>query len=184
MEIITHDLIEKATFIAAVAHKNQVRKSDGSLYIVHPLMVARIVASHNFPDVVVAAALVHDVLEDSDITELELRRHLGNVVVDIVTRVSEDKALPWQERKQRYIDLVSQSDAYTKAVSVADKIHNARSLLDAHTIQGALVWEKFNQGRDLKMWFERTLCTQLQQSWQHPLLDEYTTLVSQMELLS
>jgi (p)ppGpp synthase/HD superfamily hydrolase len=184
MEIITTDIVERATFVAVVAHKEQVRKSDGSPYIVHPLMVARIVASHNFPDVVVAAALVHDVLEDSPITKDELTNLLNEEVVAIVTAVSEDKSLPWKDRKLQYIKAVSVSGEYVKAVSVADKIHNAQSLRDAHAKFGSSVWERFNQGRDIKIWFERTLCDQLEQNWQHPLLQEYKTLVSELEKLS
>ena len=183
MEIITTDLVERATFVAVVAHKDQVRKSDGSPYIVHPLMVARIVASYNFPNEVVAAALVHDVLEDSNITENELCNLLNEEVVAIVTAVSEDKSLPWKDRKQQYIDAVSMSNEYTKAVSVADKIHNAQSLIAAHRAFGPSVWEKFNQGRDMKVWFERTLCDQLQKNWEHPLLEEYATLVIELEKL-
>nr|HPM28652.1 HD domain-containing protein [Candidatus Portnoybacteria bacterium] len=62
-------LIEKAIRIIVTAHANQKRKNDGSPYVVHPLMVAIKLMKYNFSDEVIAAALVHDVLEDTDITE-------------------------------------------------------------------------------------------------------------------
>ncbi len=177
------DLIEKALRIAAVAHKDQIRKDDGSPYIVHPIMVARILEQHGFSEAVVAAGLVHDVLEDSDMTTAELEAVLGTEVVEIVTAVSEDTSLVWEERKAAYVEAVAAASDATKAVSVADKIHNARSLLAGHARDGESVWEVFNRGKEKKLWFERLLCDRLKAMWHHSLLDEYDSLVSQLEQL-
>lgn len=177
------NLIEKAIRLAVVAHKDQVRKSDNSPYIVHPLMVARLVDTAGFSEVVVAAAVVHDVLEDTDVDEETLRRELGDEVVAIVKAVSEDTSLSWEVRKQLYITTVAHAQEAAKAVSVADKIHNAESLIDAHEKQGEVIWRHFNRPRAQKLWFERTLLETLEKDWHHPLLAQYRALVEKMETL-
>ena len=177
------DLIERAIQIAADAHKEQRRKSDDTPYIAHPIMVMRILEQHNFDDIVVAAGVVHDVLEDTKMTEASLRAALNDAVVDIVIAVSEDKSLEWEVRKIAYIEAVSTAGEGVKAVSVADKIHNARSLLAGYAEQGSHIWDKFNRGKEQKLWFESALCDRLKQNWQHTLLDEYTELIEQMKKL-
>ena len=174
---------QQALALAVAAHKEQVRKTDGSPYVVHPIMVARIVEQYSGREEAVVAALVHDVLEDTNVREAELRTQLGHEVVDIVTAVSEDKELPWRERKQRYIDQVAASSESVKLVSVADKIHNADSLIAYHALHGAATWAKFSKGKADKVWFERSLLEALQHTWEHPLLSTYAKRVEQLESL-
>ncbi len=178
------DLITKATELAYRAHEGQVRKTDGVPYITHPVAVAEILKQHGFSEVVIAAALVHDVLEDTSVTQAELETELGGDVVSIVKAVSEDKSLVWEVRKEAYIDSVVAASEDVKAISVADKIHNARSLIACYAVHGEATWSKFNRGRAQKIWFERTLCNRLSVVWQHPLLDEYRELVREMEQLA
>lgn len=176
-------LIEQATRIAVVAHKDQVRKSDGSPYVVHPIMCAMMLAKYDFPEEVVAAALVHDVLEDTPVTEEKLRCELGDVVVDIVCAVSEDKSLAWRARKQTYVDTVQNASESAKAVSLADKIHNMHSLLDAYEQLGPSLWSKFNRGKEDKLWFEESMLAMFRETWNHPLIEEYAELVQKMRTL-
>ena len=178
------ELIEKAEKIAREAHEGQLRKTDGSPYIDHPIAVADIVKQHGFSDAVVAAALVHDVLEDTSMTEDELRDALGDEVVAIVAAVSEDKDLPWEERKQQYVEQVAAAGESVWAVSVADKIHNAQSIIDYHKVAGAALWEKFNRGKEKKLWIENLLLEKLKEKWNHPMLKEYSELLTQIELLA
>ncbi len=178
------NIVEQATLVAVAAHKDQVRKSDGTPYIVHPLMVARMLDRAGFSDAVVAAGIVHDVLEDTPVTAAELRQKLGDEVVNIVMAVSEDKELDWETRKQKYIEQVVMASDAAKAVSVADKIHNAESLVDAHAVQGSVVWTTFNRPREQKLQFERLMLESLQAVWQHPLLDRYAALVVTLETLT
>lgn len=177
------ELIEKALRVAVSAHKEQVRKTDGSPYVVHPIMVARYVEQHGFAPHVVAAALVHDVLEDTTVSEDELRNELGDTVVNIVTAVSEDKKLQWMDRKKKYIADVTAAHEEVWAVSIADKIHNAESLISFHKKHGADTWKNFNKGKEEKVWFERTLYENLKKVWNHPLLTEYKKLVKTLETL-
>ena len=94
------NLIEKATRIALSAHKDQFRKGDNLPFIIHPFMVALKLAKRNFSNEVIAAALTHDVLEDTDYPEDKLREELGEEVFRIVKAVSHDDSLEWEERKK------------------------------------------------------------------------------------
>ncbi|OIP76919.1 MAG: hypothetical protein AUK16_02810 [Parcubacteria group bacterium CG2_30_44_11] len=183
MEQVTPTLFERALKIAVTAHAAQVRKSDGSPYIVHPIMVAWLVEKSGGSEAAVIAALVHDVLEDTAVTEVELRAALGDAVVDIVAGVSEDQSLEWEERKQKYIDRVTASGEAVRAVSVADKIHNAESLLAAAEVMGAEVWTVFNRGKQQKLWFESSLYDSLLPHFKHPLMARYKVLIDAMKLL-
>ena len=171
-------LIEKAAAIAAEGHKEQKRK-HGHPYIVHPFMVALKLKKYDFRDEVVAAGLVHDVLEDTTIGEERLLRELGKEVLDIVQGVTENKALPWKERKMAYIERVRESSFETKAVSVSDKVHNISNMHYAYQQLGPSMWERFGNGKDDRMWFDVSMIQMLDDSgWAHQLLDEYRQLVN------
>lgn len=176
-------LIERAARMAAVAHKDQVRKEGNTPYIVHPFMIALKLAESGFPETVIAAALVHDVPEDTDVSAADLRKELGDEVADIVSAVTNDDSLSWEEKKLAYIESVQRGPEGAKAVATADKIHNAESLLAAHATHGPSLWKHFNAGRDKKIWFEEKMLEMLQASWEHPLVDEYEALVARMRTL-
>lgn len=178
---MTTNLVERALRLAVKAHTGQVRKSDGSPYIVHPVMCGFMLKEHHFSDDVVAAALVHDVVEDCGVTLDTLHMELGETVADIVATVSEDTSLAWEERKVAYIERVRIGSEGAKAVSLADKIHNMESLLEALKAQGPSLWEKFNRGRDKKLWFEKEMLSAFEAGWNHSLVDRYRTLVSTLE---
>jgi guanosine-3',5'-bis(diphosphate) 3'-pyrophosphohydrolase len=175
------NLYETALKIAIKAHAGQKRKHDGSAYVAHPIMVARLVEEAGFPESVVAAALVHDVLEDTPLTEGMLRQALGDEVVDIVASVSEDTTLAWEERKAAYVKKVVASGEAAFAVSTADKIHNAADFIEFYEQKGPLAWTVFNRGKAEKIWFERLLYTELARVWQHPLLNRYQEKITRLE---
>ena len=178
------DLYQRALKVAIEAHKEQIRKHDGSAYVAHPIMVGRILERAGFSEVVVAAGLTHDVLEDTLITEPELRALLGDAVVDIVAAVSEDQSLPWEERKEKYVRTVVAADESAWAVSVADKIHNAEDFIAFHAVSGPECWSVFNRGKEKKIWFERLVHTELSNVWHHPLLDTYGASINTLESLA
>jgi guanosine-3',5'-bis(diphosphate) 3'-pyrophosphohydrolase len=178
------NLYERALIVAIRAHEGQVRKHDSTPYVSHPIMVAKILEQAGFDEATVAAALVHDVLEDTSVTEEALRAELGDAVADIVTAVSEDKSLEWEERKQQYIDAVVRSQEAVWAVSVADKIHNADSFIAHHKEIGPSAWGIFNRGKDKKMWFETALYKALEEVWAHPLLVLYAEKIATLEGLA
>jgi (p)ppGpp synthase/HD superfamily hydrolase len=177
-------LVEKASLIAFVAHAGQVRKDGGSPYVIHPYMATLILSSYGFEERVLAAALVHDVLEDTQVTAEQLEGLLGADVVAIVRVLTEDKALPWETRKEQYVEAIRHASPEVKAVSLADKIHNLESLFAAHAVQGAEIWKVFNRGREQKLWFEKSLLRAFQETWSHPLIDRYAALVERMDSLA
>lgn len=177
------DLISKAHKIMLSAHGQQKRKTDGSPYIIHPLMVAKKLARLDFSDAVIAAAMVHDVLEDTEVDEKTLRQELGDEVINIILPLSEDKSLEWEERKKIYIEKVKNASIETKAVAIADKIHNLESLIAGHKDMGPIIWTKFNRGREQKINFENEMLQAFKDSWNHPMIAEYDKLLREVEKL-
>ena len=172
--------IEKAVQIAIAAHEGQTRKHDGSPYIVHPVSVALILTRYGFDEIVVSAGVTHDVLEDTECTEKELNDVLGKEVVEIVKTLSEDKTLSWEERKERYRNVVQKGSEAVKAVAVADKLHNLDNLLEAYQLQGEQLWKQFTRGKEKQQENHRLFLEMLEASWQHPLLEEYRKRVERM----
>ena len=178
------ELIDRALQIALRAHAGQMRKAGDIPYVEHPVMVALKLAKHGFGSEVLAAALVHDVLEDTDVPESELRAALGDEVLAIVLSVTEDKSLPWEDRMHGYIEQVRAGSVGAKAVSLADKIHNTESLIRAHHDIGVAVWKLFSRGKERRVQFNEQMLAMLREEWQHPMLDEYAALVEQVRGLA
>ncbi len=174
-------LIEKALLIALSAHEGQVRKDDNSQYVAHPIMVALKLVKHGFSESVIAAALAHDVLEDTSFDKELLRKELGEEVFEIIIAVTEDKNASWEERKRKYILSVREGSESAKAVSVADKIHNLESFLSAYAYKGPALWKKFSRGKEKKVWFDEEMLNMFKETWTHPLVDEYDFLVKELK---
>jgi len=176
-------LTEKALRLAVTAHKEQVRKSDNSPYVVHPIMVSLILQEHGFDETIIAAAIAHDVLEDTAVTRQELASALGEEVAAIVDGVSEDMSLGWEVRKEAYVHVVAAASEGVKAVSIADKIHNAESIIHDYKTAGKTVWIPFTRGKAKKIWFEELLYTEVQKTWNHPLLERYGSAIEKLKTL-
>lgn len=179
----TADIINKAFLLALRAHSGQTRKDTPIPYIVHPVRVAILLARYGFSDNVIAAGLVHDVVEDTSISLEDVRQELGSTVSVLVAPVTHDDTLPWKEKKMAYIEAVRVASDEVKAISTADKIANAESLLTAYLREGSAVWRYFNAGKEKKLWFEESMLAMLQESWRHPLVDEYAEMVGKMNAL-
>jgi (p)ppGpp synthase/HD superfamily hydrolase len=175
-------LIEKAIRMATSAHEGQMRK-DGPPYIIHPVAVTLMLAQRGFAEEVIAAALVHDVLEDTTVTAEQMRGELGPDVLELVQTVSYDKNLSWEDQRVKYIEAVRAGSEGAKAISIADKIHNAESLLMGYQKEGKAIWSHFNRDRDKKLWFEEEMLKMFKESWQHPLVNEYAALVEKLKAL-
>ena len=124
-------LILKACEFAADKHRNQRRKDQTRTpYINHPLSVARALAEEGgVKDAeILAAAILHDTLEDTQTTLEELRKAFGRRVASLVAEVTDDKTLPKQVRKQRQIDHGPSKSQGAALIKVADKICNLRDL--------------------------------------------------------
>lgn len=124
-------LIQAVAF-AAQKHRAQRRKdADASPYINHPIALANVLANEGgVTDVVVlSAAVLHDTVEDTDTTALELTAAFGSKIAGIVLEVTDDKSLEKHVRKQRQIEHAPYVSAEAKLVKLADKICNLRDIL-------------------------------------------------------
>lgn len=124
-------LILKAVSFAGEKHRNQRRKDpEATPYINHPIGLATVLnAEGGVNDVaVLAAAILHDTIEDTNTTEEELRAAFGDEITNIVLEVTDDKSLPKAERKRLQVEHAVHASAKAKLVKIADKICNLRDI--------------------------------------------------------
>jgi guanosine-3',5'-bis(diphosphate) 3'-pyrophosphohydrolase len=123
-------LILHATAFAADKHRNQRRKDEeASPYINHPVALANLLAQAGISDTtVLAAALLHDTIEDTDATAEELMGAFGQEITAVVLEVTDDKSLPKEERKRVQIEHAAHLSTPAKLVKLADKICNLRDV--------------------------------------------------------
>jgi guanosine-3',5'-bis(diphosphate) 3'-pyrophosphohydrolase len=124
-------LILKALEFAALKHRDQRRKDAlASPYINHPIALANVLTQEGgvSDPVVLAAALLHDTVEDTQTTPSELREYFGERIAGIVEEVTDDKNLPKAERKRLQIEHAAQISREAKLVKLADKICNVRDV--------------------------------------------------------
>ena len=123
-------LILRATAFAADQHRNQRRKdAEASPYINHPVALANLLAQAGIGDVTtLAAALLHDTVEDTDATAEVLTRAFGGEIAAIVLEVTDDKSLPKADRKRLQIEHAAYLTTPAKLVKLADKICNLRDV--------------------------------------------------------
>jgi guanosine-3',5'-bis(diphosphate) 3'-pyrophosphohydrolase len=135
-----------AVNFAAGKHRDQRRKDrESSPYINHPLALA-FVLTNEVTDItdenVVVAAILHDTIEDTDTSTVEIAEQFGQVVLDIVMEVTDDKSLPKAMRKQVQIDHASQLSREAKLVKLADKICNLRDMANSPPFDWTLERQK------------------------------------------
>lgn len=124
-------LILQAASFAAERHSKQRRKdADASPYINHPLALADILAREGGIEnaAVIAAALLHDTVEDTETSIEDLQTRFGSAVAGIVAEVTDDKSLPKEERKRLQVAKAAGKSVEAKLVKLADKIANLRDL--------------------------------------------------------
>ena len=128
---MSNQLILKAAHFAAKKHRDQRRKDeDASPYINHPISVAKIISEiGNVEDPeVLAAALLHDTIEDTETTIDELIDNFGERVCSLVQEVTDDKTLPRLQRKQRQIDHANEISEGAVLIKLGDKISNVTDI--------------------------------------------------------
>jgi HD domain len=114
---------------AAARHAGQYRDIDGVPFIVHPIEVGRLLRGDDQPDHVVAAGLLHDVLEKTATPALELELEFGTRIAQLVAAVSDDPSIKeYEDRKRELRDRVERSGSETLAIYAADKIAKVREL--------------------------------------------------------
>src|SRR5258708_1066500 len=143
---------EDALVYATQKRRGEMRKSRNVPYVAHVLSVAALVLEAGGDEDQAIAALLHDVVEDcggAPVLE-EIRHEFGDRVARIVdgcTDTDEEPKPPWRARKERYLRHLQQGGEDVRLVSLADKLHNVRSIVLDYRYLGDKVWERFTGGR-------------------------------------
>lgn len=146
-------LVREALEQARSDHEGQVRNGSGGMpYIEHPMRVAALLDEHGFGDEVLAAALLHDVVEDSDTTLDELREKFGGEVVGLVGAMTDDESIDdYRQRKAEHRERLAAAPTEAMAIYGADKLTNVRTLAEAYAEEGDAVREEFKVPVELKL---------------------------------
>ncbi|MGB7441428.1 MAG: HD domain-containing protein [Coleofasciculaceae cyanobacterium] len=176
---------EDALVYATRLHANQVRKSRGVPYISHLLSVAALVLEDGGDEDEAIAALLHDAIEDQGgaKTREEIHQRFGEKVVSIINGCTESETLPkppWKERKLNYLEKIRLAFPEVRRVSLADKLHNARSLIADLELEGEKVWQRFNGTKEEILWFYQSLLEIYQQQDSSFLTRELARLISRL----
>jgi guanosine-3',5'-bis(diphosphate) 3'-pyrophosphohydrolase len=147
------ELVRTALEVAREAHAGQVRNASGGRpYIDHPVAVAAKLVGLGFSDEVLAAALLHDVVEDSELETEDIRIAAGDRVAEIVATLTDDESIEsYEERKGEHRARVEAAGPDAHAVYVADKLTNVEMLRDAYSDQGEEVGEELTVSLDEKV---------------------------------
>jgi (p)ppGpp synthase/HD superfamily hydrolase len=122
-------LARAAVEFASARHAGQRRDADGADFVLHPIEVAALVERSGYPDHVVAAAVLHDVLEDTDAERGDLESRFGPDVAEVVALVSDDPAIDDDERRKDDVrERVRRAGGFAPVVYAADKISKVREL--------------------------------------------------------
>ena len=144
------DLLDRAIVFAVHAHHNTERRGKGFPYIVHPMEAVEVVASITPDQELLAAAALHDTIEDTDVTVDDIRREFGDRVAELVHAesdqftegVSEEDS--WHDRKQAAIDRLRNASHDAKIVAMGDKLSNMRAIWRDYQTKGDELWNIFH----------------------------------------
>nr|WP_199223916.1 HD domain-containing protein [Paraconexibacter algicola] len=142
---------DAALTYASGHHRRQLRKGSGIPYVAHLLAVAAIALEMGADEDEAIGALLHDVVEDGGgpAALADIRERFGAAVATIVQANSDtdvEPKPPWRERKEAYIDGIAHKPVAAVRVSLADKLHNARSILQDYRLHGEQLWSRFSTG--------------------------------------
>ena len=178
----TNNIVEQALIKALELHKGQVRKGDAETpYIVHPIEVGLVVARYTNPKEFIAAAILHDTVEDCGYTLEALEKEFGPVVKDLVAALSEDQSIAdWTDRKNENLKrLRANQDAYF--IKSADALANMRSLVGAIGRDGQSVWSRFNATREQRMDQFRIILQDTENFLPTKLVEDYVSAMKDLE---
>lgn len=157
------NVIEKALMFAVLAHSGQVRKGNKKEpEIVHPIAVAEILRQYGADDNVIAAAYLHDVVEDTKYTIEDIRRIFGEDIAHLVEVATEkDKSKSWEERKKAKIEDMKVRTLREKLIPIADKISNIEDMARIFKEKGFKDFSAFNRGEKQQEWYYRNIFNSL-----------------------
>ena len=178
------ELVSEAIVFAVKAHDGMRRKKSDAPYILHPMEAAVIVGTMTDDQNLIAAAVLHDVVEDADVNIEEIEKNFGKRVRELVQSETEDKRadLPpsdtWRIRKQESLAFLEKTDDLdVLMVWMGDKLANMRSVYRDWKVEGDAMWQRFNQ-KDVKeqAWYYRSIAKLTQRLSHTSAWIEYKTL--------
>ncbi|MGA7343071.1 MAG: HD domain-containing protein [Terracidiphilus sp.] len=174
------------------------RKGTDVPAMAHLLGVAALVMGEagraDFPvtEDMVIAALLHDAVEDhgGETRLRDIEHNFGSNVARMVEGLSDslvedsNRKGPWEERKQAYIERLRTEREDVQLISAADKLYNARSVLEEYRKIGAEVWKRFKRGRDAQIWYFEALLEVFKSTHESNLVEELRRVVSELKQIS
>lgn len=179
----------EALAYACAMHRTQARKGTQIPYVAHLLAVASIALEHGATEDEAIAAVLHDVVEDqggAPRTE-EIRARFGEEVAAIVLGCSDTDVTPkppWEARKRAYVEHVARAPRSVVLVSAADKLHNARSIVEDYRAEGEATWERFRGKREGTLWYYRALVGAYRRVGPPRLVEALDRVVCELEALA
>ncbi len=179
------ELISEAIIFATKAHDSMRRKKSDLPYILHPMEAAVIVASVTEKQEVIAAAMLHDVVEDAGVTMSEIENTFGKRVAELVASETEDKRaelppyITWRVRKEEAIELLKQTnDLDVKILYLGDKLANIRAVYSDWKKEGHSMWQRFNQKDPAQQaWYYRTIAENIRELSDTSAWQEFNKLI-------
>lgn len=180
-------LLDRAIVFAVQAHAGTERRGKGFPYIVHPMEAVGIVATMTNDQELLAAAALHDTIEDTDTTIEQIKSEFGDRVAALVASESEDrkdgisKEESWHARKQAVIERLANAPLDSKIVALGDKLSNMRAIARDYATQGDDLWKLFN-AKDPKEheWHYRGLAKSLSELRDTFAYKEFKQLINQV----
>ena len=180
------NVLDKAIVFAVKAHEGQKRK-DGSAYILHPLEVTVIAGTMTKDPDVLAAAVLHDTVEDTDTTADDILNEFGPNVAELVAHETEDKrpemkaSDSWKIRKEESLAVLKDSGINSKIIWVADKLSNMRSLKKDYERVGEKIFERFNEKNPKQQrWYHETVLEYTKELAEYSAYKEYKALFDEV----
>lgn len=182
----TNKLIIKALEYSAKNHRGYNRKGGDIPYIVHPVEVAMILNDNSLTEEVIVAGLLHDLLEDTQVSKENIREEFGEDILGLVIGASEKlknrENKSWKKRKEHTIKFIkNDADFKIRAIACADKLSNIRSMIrDLEGEDSKTFWNKFNAGKEKQKWYYESLVDSLKELEGIKMYKELTTAVKKL----
>ncbi len=151
--VVTGSRLHDAIILAAKAHKGQLRKGTNIDYLVHPMEVLEILSSMNADIDLKIAGVLHDTVEDTDLTLTKIQEIFGDDVANLVGKHTENKDLTWDERKRNAIETLRSADQRYQMLILADALSNLRSMSADYRSSGEQLWERFRAPKEKQRWY-------------------------------
>ncbi len=178
------ELLDRAIIYAVGAHAGTERRGKHFPYIVHPMEAMAVVATLTDDQELLAAAALHDVVEDTEITVEEIRAAFGDRIADLVAAESDDmedgvsEEDSWRSRKQTAIDRLAKAPLDVKMVAMGDKLSNMRAIARDYAVRGDELWNLFHvKDRASHEWHYRGLADSLRALSGTPAFTEFEQLI-------